>query len=335
MIIDIERDLFLLTVNCPLSVVHYRPLSRIDVKKLLNYIIVFAILLECAIFAALAPQFLTLDNLVNVALSIAVIGILAVGMTFVILTGGIDLSIGSVAALAGVCAALVARETGLVAVSFLAALLVALVCGVFNGVTTAYFRVPSFVVTLSVLTIARGLAYIFSEGRSIGNLPENFAWLGKSAILGLPLSVVIMLAAFAGGWFLLAKTTFGRYVYAVGGNAEASFLAGLNVKRITLWVYVLNGLLVGIAAIVLASRLGAGVPNSGLQYELDVIAAVVVGGTSLQGGRGSVISTLFGTIFIGILNNGLNLAAIDPYLQKIALGIVILLAVLADQINKK
>jgi ribose/xylose/arabinose/galactoside ABC-type transport system permease subunit len=144
-----------------------------------------------------------------------------------------------------------------------------------------------------------------------------------------------MLASFAAGWFVLQHTRFGRYVYAVGGNREAAFLAGVNVKSVTLWVYILNGLFVGIAAIVLASRLGAGVPNSGLQYELDVIAAVIVGGTSLVGGRGSVVLTFFGAIFIGVLNNGLNLAGVDPYTQKIVLGVVILLAVLADQFKKQ
>ncbi len=304
-------------------------------KKLSNYIIVLAILLECAVFAFLAPSFLSLDNLVNVALSIAVIGILAVGMTFVILTGGIDLSIGSVIALAGVCAALTTLKTDSVLLGFTVALLVGLLCGVFNGLFTAYLKVPPFVVTLAVLTIARGLAFILAEGRSIGSLPDAFAWFGKTSVLGVPLSVVLMLAMFAAGWFLLEHTRFGRYVYAVGGNAEASFLAGINVRSITFRVYALNGLLVGIAAITLASRLGAGVPNSGLQYELDVIAAVVIGGTSLTGGKGSVIATLFGTIFIAVLNNGLNLAGIDPYLQKIALGAVILIAVLFDRRNHK
>lgn len=303
-------------------------------KKLSNYIIVLAILLECAVFAFLAPAFLSLDNLVNIGLSIAVIGILAVGMTFVILTGGIDLSIGSVVALAGVGAALTTLKTDSVLLGFAVALGVGILFGVFNGFFTAYFKVPPFVVTLAVLTIARGLAFILAEGRSIGNLPESFAWFGKTSVAGLPLSVLLMLLTFAAGWFVLTQTRFGRYVYAVGGNAEASFLAGINVKSITFWVYVLNGLLVGIAAVTLASRLGAGVPNSGLQYELDVIAAVVVGGTSLTGGRGSVVATLFGTIFIAVLNNGLNLAGIDPYLQKIALGAVILIAVLADGLNK-
>jgi ribose/xylose/arabinose/galactoside ABC-type transport system permease subunit len=144
-----------------------------------------------------------------------------------------------------------------------------------------------------------------------------------------------MLMVFATGWFLLRHTRFGRYVYAIGGNPEASFLAGVNVKSVTTWVYVLNGFLVGLAGATLASRLGAGLANAGMQYELDVIAAVVVGGTSLSGGRGSIILTLFGAVFIGVLNNGLNLAGIDPYLQKIALGAVILIAVLADQVTKR
>jgi ribose transport system permease protein len=304
------------------------------VKKLSNYIIVLAILIECVVFAGLAEAFLSLDNLINIALSVAVIGILAVGMTFVILTGGIDLSIGSVVALAGVLGALATLKTGSVALGFTVALAVGVLCGVFTGFFTAYLKVPPFVVTLAVLTIARGLAFILAEGRSIGDLPAGFAWFGKTSVLGIPLSVVAMLATFAVGWFVLAHTRFGRYVYAVGGNAEASFLAGINVKSITFWVYVLNGLLVGVAAVTLASRLGAGVPNSGLQYELDVIAAVVVGGTSLTGGKGSVTATLFGTIFIAVLNNGLNLAGIDPYLQKIALGAVILVAVLFDRRNR-
>lgn len=303
-------------------------------KKISGYIIVLAILIETIVFAALAPQFLSLDNFVNIALSISVTGILAVGMTFVILTGGIDLSIGSVAALAGVAAAIVALKFGVLA-GFAAALGVGIVCGIATSVFVAYFGMPPFVVTLAVLTIARGLAFILSEGRSIGNLPDDFSRLGKEFVFGVPVSVWLMLATFAAGWFVLKHTTFGRYVYAVGANREATFLAGINVKAVTFRVYLLNGLLVGLAAIVLASRLGAGVPNAGLQYELDVIAAVVVGGTSLSGGRGSVVQTLLGAIFIGTLNNGLNLRGTDPYLQKIWLGIVILLAVLFDRTNKR
>ncbi|MDQ3063628.1 MAG: ABC transporter permease [Acidobacteriota bacterium] len=309
-------------------------MNRAFRQKLGGLAIFGAILLETIVFTTLAPQFLSFENLINVALSIAVIGILAVGMTFVILTGGIDLSIGSVVALAGVTAALVTRRTELASLGFAAALAVGLASGAFNGATIAYFRVPPFVVTLAVLTIARGLAFIFSEGRSIGSLPESFGRLGRSAFLGIPFSVWLMISMFALGWFTLQHTTFGRYVYAVGGNREAAHLSGVKTKAVEFRVYVLNGFFVGLGAIALASRLGAGVPNSGLQYELDVIAAVVVGGTSLSGGRGSVVSTLFGAIFIGVLNNGLNLAGVDTYVQKIVLGIVILLAVLADKVNR-
>ena len=306
-----------------------------------KYIIVIAIFAEVAVFSLLAPQFLSIDNLVNVALSIAITGILAVGMTFVILTGGIDLSVGSVLAVAGIVAAICAKTLGDagIFVGIIAAVLVGVLCGLFNGVTVSRFRVPPFVVTLAVLTIARGLAFIiadkFSGSTSVSELPAGFAFLGREKLFGLPVPVLTMLIVFAIGWFLLRHTRFGRYVYAIGGNSEASFLAGINVKSVTTWVYVLNGFLVGLAGVTLASRLGAGLANAGMQYELDVIAAVVVGGTSLMGGKGSVVSTLFGAIFIGVLNNGLNLAGIDPYLQKVSLGVVILLAVLADQINKR
>jgi ribose/xylose/arabinose/galactoside ABC-type transport system permease subunit len=285
------------------------------------------------VFVIIAPQFFSLPNLINVALSIAITGILAVGMTALILTGGIDLSVGSVAALAGVVAAMIA-SSGRVLAASLVALGLGLAVGLFNGLMIAQFRVPPFVVTLAMLTICRGLAFIVTSGRSIGNLPASFGVFGRERLLGVPVPVLLMLVVFVAGWFVLKRMVLGRYIYAIGGNREAAFLAGINVKRVILTVYLLNGLLVGLAGLVLASRLGAGVPNAGLQYELDVIAAVVVGGTSLNGGRGSVIGTFWGAVFIGVLNNGLNLAGIDPYMQKIALGLVILLAVLADQINK-
>jgi ribose/xylose/arabinose/galactoside ABC-type transport system permease subunit len=305
-------------------------------QRIAEYVIVVAIILESVFFAVYASGFLSIPNLINIALSIAIVGILAVGMTAVILTGGIDLSVGSVAALAGVVAALVARSnaSGAVLLATAAALGVGLAVGAFNGLMVARFRVPPFVTTLAMLTICRGLAFVITGGRSVGDLPAGFGLFGRDYFLRVPVPVWLMLVVFAAGWFVLKRMTFGRYVYAVGGNREAAFLAGVNIKGVTLLVYVLNGLLVGLAGLVLASRLGAGVPNAGIQYELDVIAAVVVGGTSLNGGRGSVIATLWGAVFIGVLNNGLNLAGIDPYMQRIALGAVILLAVLADQLNK-
>lgn len=305
-------------------------------QRLAEYVIVAAIVVEAVIFATIAPQFLSVPNLVNVALSIAITGILAVGMTMVILTGGIDLSVGSVVALAGVVAAMLAAAGGPsgVALGVVAALAIGLGVGLFNGVVVAHFRVPPFVATLAMLTICRGLAFVLSGGRSIGNLPESFNLVGRERVLGLPLPVILMALVFAAGWFLLRRTVIGRYIYAVGGNRKATFFAGVDTKRVIVLTYVINGLLVGLAGFVLASRLGAGVPNSGIQYELDVIAAVVVGGTSLTGGQGSVVGTFWGAVFIGVLNNGLNLFGVDPYMQKIALGVVLLLAVFADQAGK-
>ena len=195
-------------------------------------------------------------------------------------------------------------------------------------------RVPPFIVTLALMTIGRGLAFILTGGFSIGNLPLGFGFLGRGHLGPIPTPVVTMALVFAMGYLLLSKSQYGRYIYAIGGNEEASRLSGINTKKVVQRVYLINGGLAGLAGITLASRLGAGVPNSGLQYELDVIAAVVVGGTSLMGGSGSVMGTFWGTVFIGILNNGLNLANVDPYTQKVALGVVILLAVLLDRMKK-
>jgi ribose/xylose/arabinose/galactoside ABC-type transport system permease subunit len=206
---------------------------------------------------------------------------------------------------------------------------------VVNGTLTAYLQVPAFVSTLAMLTIARGLAFIVSGGRSIGDLSASFGALGRAVILGIPAPVLVMGAVMLGGAFVLRRTVFGRHIYAIGGNTEAAWLAGVDTKRVIWWVYVLNGALAGIGGLTLASRLGAGVPNAGQQYELDVIAAVVVGGASLFGGRGTIAGTLWGTVFIGVLTNGLNLANVDPYVQKIALGVVIVLAVVGDEISRR
>ncbi len=291
-----------------------------------------AVLVELVVFSAIAPGFLSLDNLINISLQTAITGILAVGMTLVILTGGIDLSVGSVVALSGVSAALVAQSGG---PGLPVALIVGSLVGTLTGVLVAYFRVAPFVVTLAGLTIARGIAFLLTGGRSVGSLPKDFTVWGQAVIGIVPLPVIVMLVVVALGYFLLTRTVFGRQIYAVGGNAEASWLAGVPVRGVQLAVYGINGFLAGLAGAVLAARLGAGIPNSGQNYELDVIAAVVVGGTSLSGGRGGVLGSLLGALFIGTLNNGLNLSGVDPYLQKIVLGVVILAAVLIDSAGRK
>lgn len=209
-------------------------------------------------------------------------------------------------ALTGVAAALAARSASSApaALAFGVAVLAGVVTGVVNGTLIAYLRVPAFVATLAMLTIARGLSFIISDGRSIGNLPDSFALLGRSVVLGVPTPVIVMAVVMLVGHFVLARTVFGRHVYSVGGNSEAAWLAGVDIRRVLWLVYVLNGAFAGLAGVTLASRLGAGVPNAGMQYELDVIAAVVVGGTSLTGARGSIAGTLAGTVFIGVLTNG-------------------------------
>lgn len=284
--------------------------------------------------SAFASAFFSVANLINVALSIAIVGVLGVGMTAVILTGGIDLSVGSGVALVGIVTAMVAHAGGSVP-ALVAGMLLGGVTGAFVGLLVARWSVPSFLVTLATLSIERGLAYWISGGASIGELPTGLTWLGQGILLGLPVPVWVMLVVFALGWFVLTRTTGGRWVYAVGGNEHAAWLAGVDTRKIMFATYLANGLLVGLAGVMLAARLGAGVPNAGVGYELDVIAAVVVGGTALIGGRGSVIGTLIGAVFIGVLNNALNLANVDPYLQRIVVGVVILGAVLADQVWRR
>jgi ribose/xylose/arabinose/galactoside ABC-type transport system permease subunit len=304
-------------------------------RRVAEYALAAATLVQVAVFSVAAPGFLSVANAVNIALSIAIIGILAVGMTAIILTGGIDLSVGSVLALAGVSAAIAAAHGVPAILVVIIGLGVGAATGVVNGTLIAYLRVPPFVATLAMLTVARGLAFIVSEGRSIGGLPRWFGAFGSKVVYGVPAPVLVMIAVMAAGAFVLSRMVLGRHIYALGGNAEAAWLAGINIKGVTWIVYTLNGALAGLGGLVLASRLGAGVPNAGIQYELDVIAAVVVGGTSLSGGRGSIGSTLWGTVFIGVLTNGLNLANVDPYVQKIALGVVIVIAVIADQVGRK
>jgi ribose/xylose/arabinose/galactoside ABC-type transport system permease subunit len=287
-----------------------------------------------------AGAFFSLGNLVNVALSIAVIGILGAGMTAVILIGGIDLSVGSGVALAGMAAAFAAHAVGgggmmSAAAAIAAALATGAMGGAVTGLAVSRLRAPAFLVTLALLSIERGLAFLLSSGQAVSDLPAGFNWLGQGILLGVPVPVWLTAACFGGGWFVLSRTVWGRWVYALGGNEPAAWLAGIDTRAVALGTYVANGLLVGLAAVVLTARLGAAVPNAGVGYELDVIAAVVVGGTALTGGRGNVLGTLAGAVCIGILDNALNLANVDPYLQRVVVGVVILLAVLGERLRSR
>ena len=290
------------------------------------------------------PNFLKTSNLLNIANQIAVIAIIAIGMTLVIITAGIDLSVGSLIAFSAVICCWLIREWmgGPEATIFgmvVASLLAVTACGglgLFSGSMIAYFGVPSFVASLGMMMVASGLAYMISGGLSIYQIPSSFDWLGRGdSFLGIPNAVVLMVLLYVAAHFLMSRTTAGRYVYAVGGNAEAARLSGVPVKKVILWVYACSGMLAGLGGVVMASQFRSGDPKYGLMYELYVIAAVVVGGTSLSGGRGKVFGTLIGAFIIAVIQNGMNLTGVQSYTQKVVLGLVLLAAVLLDMLKKR
>ncbi len=308
-------------------------------QHLQEYGILAVFMLEFVFFALTSDHFLTPENLLNVTLQTSIIAIIAAGMTFVILTAGIDLSVGSLVALTGVIAAWILKfnlpPTVGLSLAITGGLLVGALSGVIAGFFITSFRVTPFITTLALMTIWRGLAYIWVDGRPIWGLPPIFDMLGSGRILGIPFPSIVMLLVYLLAWFILQHTQFGRNVYAVGGNAEAARLAGIATRKILLLVYLICGVLASLSGVLLASRMSSGQPNAGLMYELDVIAAVVVGGTSLFGGRGSVAGTFIGAMLIGVLRNGLNLTGVGSYVQQVVLGVVILLAVLLDQLKKR
>jgi ribose/xylose/arabinose/galactoside ABC-type transport system permease subunit len=286
-------------------------------------------------------NFLTRGNLTNVLRQIAQNAIDAVGQTFVIITAGIDLSIGSLLALCGVVMAQVVNATGLTGI---AAVLVALVVGLavgggagaINAIPVVRLNLPPFITTLAMMLVARGLAFTLSGGQPVPLHTTAFDAIGTGYLFGVaPYAVVIMLVVVIVFGIVLAKTRFGRYVYALGGNEEAARLAGIRVQRTKLLVYVISGACAGLAGFLEMSRFGTGSPQTGTGYELQAIAAVVVGGTSLAGGRGSITGTFLGALFIGVLNNVMNLANVQSYTQQIVLGVVILLAVVLDELRKR
>ncbi len=291
-----------------------------------RYAIVAALVLECAVLAFATDSFFTAANLSNVLRQNAFTAVLAAGMTFVILTAGIDLSVGSVVALAGVvCADLLVRGMSLpLAVG--GGLLVGLATGALNGLAVTVLRVPAFVATLATMLMVRGVAFIYTDARTISGLPASFALLSDGTV-----TAAIVVLIFGLSWFVLTRTPFGRHVYAVGGNESAAWLSGIRVQRVQMAVYCICGVAAGLAGVLVASRLNAGYPRAGEYYELDAIAAVVVGGTSLFGGSGSVWSALAGAFFIGILNNGLNLYRVSPYEQLVVKGAVLLAAASLDR----
>ena len=302
-----------------------------DKKWIQTYMLIFIVIGLGVILSFISSNFLTVTNLLNVVRQIAVNGILAIGMTIVCLTGGIDLSVGSIVAFSGIIAAGLLRDTSYpIIVVVLAAIAVGAVCGLYNGYFVAYWNAAPFVVTLSMMTIARGMTYVYSDGRPISNLRTEFLTIGKGSIAGIPIPTLILAVVFILGSIMLTKLKFGRYVYAVGGNENAAMVSGINVKRIKMMVYVLSGIACGIAAIILTARVSAGLPQAGESYELDAIAATVIGGTSLSGGRGRLWGTIVGAVLLGIVNNGLDLLNVSSFYQQIVKGLIILGAILID-----
>ncbi len=288
------------------------------------------------------PNFLKASNLIGVANQTAVYAVIAIGMTMVIITGGIDLSVGSLVALASVIATLIIRDHGggvsasttTVTFAFLAAILSAAAAGAFNGIMVTAFQLPPFIVTLATMLIARGLAKRLSDFQSINAVPPSFRWLGNGSLFSVPNAILLMIMLYMLTHFVMSRSVFGRYLYAIGGNAQASRLSGIPVKQTTLIVYVICGALAGLGGIMVSSRLNAGDPKYGMMYELEVIAAVVVGGTSLMGGEGRMYGTLIGAFIIAVIRNGMNLMGVNSDSQEIVLGAVLLLAVLLDRLKR-
>ncbi|WP_104090951.1 MULTISPECIES: ABC transporter permease [unclassified Cryobacterium] len=311
------------------------PRRGIDYKKFLanNGALVGLVVLCLALFIA-TPDFLTGPNLLNIGIQVSTVAVLAFGMTFVIVAGGIDLSVGSVAALSAMSSGWMFASAGLPGwLALVGGLVVGALAGVINGLANAYGKLPSFIATLAMLSVARGLTLVISDGRPIKTAPE-VSFLGGS--LGpVPMPIVILVIAALAASFLLNRTVIGRSMYAVGGNAEAARLSGLPVKRILVTVFALAGLFAALAGLLLAGRLDSAQPQAAAGYELDAIAAVVIGGASLSGGLGRISGTLVGALVLVVIRNGLNLLNVTSFWQQVVIGLVIALAVGIDVLRRK
>lgn len=309
---------------------------KFDFRSILrSYGIFIAFILLCIVMSVLSPVFLTLTNVRNVIRQSSIYGIMAVGMTFVILTGGIDLSVGSILALAGAIAAGSLKAGVNLGLVIIVALAIGIGCGLVNGLFITIGGITPFVVTLGMMSIARGLTLIYTKGYPISGLQESFRFIGGGDILAIPFPIIVFILTVLIAWAILTQTRPGRYAYAIGGNEETVKLSGINSNFYKTIVYIISGIVSAISALILTSRLNSAEPVAGQGYELDVIAAVVIGGTSLMGGRGGVWGTLIGALLIGVINNGMNLLGISPYFQLIVKGLIIIGAVLLDRLRQE
>ncbi len=309
-----------------------------DKRRIIQVLGVLPILLVLLdVFAVISPEFATFDNMMNIFRMVSINMTRASGMTMVILTGGIDLSVGSIMAVSGVVAMKLVVERANPAAAVPVALVVGLLAGIVNGTLAGVIKVPPFIATLGSMTFLRGAAFLLCGGHSIiaSERQLSFAWVGDGSLGPVPWLVVIAVGVLAVAWFLLKRTTFGMRIYAVGGNEQAAGLTGIRVWAVLIGVYALSGLCSAIAGIMMSARLFSANGLLGQGYELDAIAATILGGTSFTGGKGSVVGTLFGVLIIGVLNNGLMLTGVPYFWQLVAKGVVIILAVIIDIVRNK
>lgn len=311
-----------------------------DWKKTLGKVFskygIFLIFIAMVIAVSIiTPAFLSSQNLINVVRQISFIGIVAMGVTMVIITTGIDLSSGSVIALVSVITASFAQGDHPLILALILGLGVGVLAGFINGTISAKGAIPPFIATLGMMIGARGLALLYSDGRPIGNLSESFLFIGQGEIAGIPVPILIFVIMGVISHLMLSKTKFGKYTYAIGGNEQAARICGINVDRYKIMIYTYAGFLSALAGIMLTSRISAGQPSMGVMYELDAIAAAVIGGTSLSGGIGTIPGTIIGALIIGVLNNSLDLMNVSSYWQQILKGIIIVSAVLIDSRKNK
>ena len=312
--------------------------SMISKKWFIEQKSLIALIILIVVVSFLNEYFFTVNNILNILRQTSVIAILAAGMTLVILTAGIDLSVGSILALCGAFAATMISMEIHVLIAVPVSLFAGLALGSMAGMIIAKGKVQAFIATLVTMTLLRGVTMVYTDGRPIStgftDVADSFAWFGTGYMFGIPVPVWLMITVFAGIWYILNHTRFGRYIYALGGNESATRLSGINVDRVKIGVYAICGLLSALAGIIITSRLSSAQPTAGMGYELDAIAAVVLGGTSLAGGKGRIMGTLIGALIIGVLNNALNLLDVSSYYQMIVKGSVILLAVMVDNKEK-
>jgi ribose transport system permease protein len=304
--------------------------NKTKIEFMTKYRTILVLIFICIIASLISPVFFSLSNFTNVIRQTSIIAILASGMTFVILTGGIDLSVGAVLAISGAVGAGVMQSTDSLLLSILSIMFIGSILGLSNGLLITKFNMPPFISSLAIMVIARGATLVYTNGYPLAIKSSQFRFIGRGSFMGIYIPILILIIVYILSIYLLNNTKFGRYVISTGGNEEATRLSGINVNKVKISVYTISGFLAAIAGLILTARLSSAQPTAGTGLELDAIAAVILGGTSLSGGLGTISGTLIGSLILGVLNNILNLANVNPFYQDIVKGLVIIIAVITD-----